>query len=410
MPSVPQWELRSISELAVIGSGSVPSVEKNGLIPVMGANGQIGRTSVANFGPGYLVGRVGAAGAVTFVQGRCWASDNTLTVSSRGGVSNMRFLGHLLEFLRPERLATRNAQPLVTQSNLGQLSGLVPTSLREQHQIAEILDTVDAAIRRTEEVLAKLELLKKGLLHDLLTRGIDENGELRDPERHPEQFKESELGRIPRGWSIRTLESVGFWLSGGTPSKAQPSFWGGAIPWVSPKDMKSFFLLKTQETVTEVGLTAGSRLAPRGTVLIVVRGMILAHTFPVSLTLTDMAFNQDVKGIVPHDDVSGKFLAYWLRANDGKMLRLVTEATHGTKRLDLGDVQRQMVAIPHLPEQRRIVEILEDQEGRLLRERQVSDKLHLLKKALMDDLLTGKVRVTPLLEKDEGVTASEAAE
>jgi type I restriction enzyme S subunit len=77
--------------------------------------------------------------------------------------------------------------------------------LPEQRRIAEILDTLDEAIRKTEQVIAKLQQMKQGLLHDLLTRGIDEHGELRDPERHPEQFKDSPLGRIPRGWEVVPL-------------------------------------------------------------------------------------------------------------------------------------------------------------------------------------------------------------
>jgi type I restriction enzyme S subunit len=88
---------------------------------------------------------------------------------------------------------------------LGELASIgVPIpSLSEQQRIAEILDAVDESIRKTEEVIAKLQQMKQGLLHDLLTRGIDDNGELRDPERHPEQFKDSELGRIPRSWETR---------------------------------------------------------------------------------------------------------------------------------------------------------------------------------------------------------------
>ncbi len=79
--------------------------------------------------------------------------------------------------------------------------------LPEQRQIAAILDTIDDSIRKTEQVIAKLKQVKQGLLHDLLTRGIDDNGELRDPERHPEQFKDSPRGRIPRGWEMWSLEA-----------------------------------------------------------------------------------------------------------------------------------------------------------------------------------------------------------
>ncbi len=83
--------------------------------------------------------------------------------------------------------------------------------LPEQQRIAKILDTLDEAIRKTEQLIAKLQQVKQGLLHDLLTRGIDENGELRDPERHPEQFEDSPLGRIPRAWRTEPLRDwIGF--------------------------------------------------------------------------------------------------------------------------------------------------------------------------------------------------------
>ena len=75
-------------------------------------------------------------------------------------------------------------------------------TVEEQRRIADILDAADAAIRQTEAVIAKLRQMKAGLLHDLLTRGLDEQGRLRDPAAHPEQFKDSPLGRIPKEWEI----------------------------------------------------------------------------------------------------------------------------------------------------------------------------------------------------------------
>ena len=78
----------------------------------------------------------------------------------------------------------------------------------EQARIAEVLDTVDEAIHSTEQVIAKLDQVKRGLLHDLLTRGIDDNGEIRDPVRHPEQFKDSPLGRIPKAWEILAVSKL----------------------------------------------------------------------------------------------------------------------------------------------------------------------------------------------------------
>src|SRR5205807_5585812 len=72
----------------------------------------------------------------------------------------------------------------------------------EQSRIAAVLDTVDEAIAKTETVLAKLRQVRAGLLRDLLTRGLDHNGQPRDPIVHPEQFQDSRIGRIPRGWDV----------------------------------------------------------------------------------------------------------------------------------------------------------------------------------------------------------------
>lgn len=122
-----------------------------------------------------------------------------------------KFIFHLISSPRTQDLLTRSVQGSTGLRNLSghAVQGIVVPAypLPEQRRIAEILDTVDEAIRKTEQVIAKLKLIKQGLLHDLLTRGIDENGELRDPVRHPEQFKDSPLGRIPREWEVRPLST-----------------------------------------------------------------------------------------------------------------------------------------------------------------------------------------------------------
>lgn len=81
--------------------------------------------------------------------------------------------------------------------------------LDEQSTIARILDTLDTTIRETDAIIAKLKSVKQGLLHDLLTRGLDENGELRPPQSEaPHLYKESALGWIPKEWKVATLDKV----------------------------------------------------------------------------------------------------------------------------------------------------------------------------------------------------------
>ena len=84
----------------------------------------------------------------------------------------------------------------------------IPWHGEVNERIAYVLDTVDKAIAKTEAVIAKLKQVRAGMLHDLLTCGLDENGQLRDPIAHPEQFKDSTLGRIPTAWSVLPLEAL----------------------------------------------------------------------------------------------------------------------------------------------------------------------------------------------------------
>ena len=90
----------------------------------------------------------------------------------------------------------------------------------------------------------------------------------------------------------------------------------------------------TEETLTAEGVEAGSKLMPKDTIMIVVRGMILAHTFPVARMLVPAAFNQDMKALVVSDEYRPKYIQYWFEYAAPRYLRLVSESSHGTKRLE----------------------------------------------------------------------------
>ncbi len=276
----------------------------------------------------------------------------------------------------------------------------------EQRVIAQILDTLDTAIRETEALIDKLKAVKQGLLHDLLTRGIDANGQLRPPQSEaPQRYKASPLGWIPREWEATLLGACTSWASGGTPSRAVASHWIGNVPLLTPKDMKSFELSDTVEHVSAAAAESGSRLMPAETVFIVVRGMILAHSFPVVLAARPMAFNQDVKAISAGVQLHPRFLAYWLVANSDGFLRKVTEATHGTKKLDMENLVGFPIGLPSLQEQAAIIARLDAASEKHARETAYLAQLSVMKTGLMDDLLTGRVRVTPLLESMQQAAA-----
>lgn len=148
-------------------------------------------------------------------------------------------------------------------------------------------------------------------------------------------------------------------VSGGTPDKANELFWKGEIPWASPKDMKRPRLSDTEDHISEEAVTAGGlKLIPANTVLIVVRGMILAHSFPVAITAAPMTINQDMKALLPLR-IQPEFLAYLLIGLKSVMLSFVEEAAHGTRKLTTEAFAKLPVAVPSAAEQSSIVLELE---------------------------------------------------
>lgn len=386
------WAVMSIADLAFVGSGSRPP-DRDGPVPVMGANGQIGWAPAPNFGPGYLVGRVGAAGMVNAVLDRCWASDNALTVEPRSNICEARFLGHLLRFLRPEQLATKNAQPLVTQTNLCRLASAVPMALPEQRRIAEILDTLDETIRQTEQVIAKLQQARQGLLHDLLTRGIDEHGELRDPERHPEQFQDSPLGRIPRAWEVTALELLAEAPICYGIVQAGP-FVGGGPEVLMIRDLTGDFRSGLHRTSPIIEAQyARSRVVP-GDVVVSVKGSAgRAAVIPdhfrgnISRDLARIRFFREV--------VHAGFARHYFFSPSGQVR--LGMAVVGTTRAEISihALKRLSIPVPPRVEQQAIAKMLSEAEVAEGVEQAQLTKLRLLKHGLMDDLLTGRVRTAP---------------
>jgi len=159
------------------------------------------------------------------------------------------------------------------------------------------------------------------------------------------------------GWKNVPLSELATFYSGGTPNKGQPSYWGGAIPWVTVKDMKVMRLNGVGESLTEEGADT-VRVVPAGTVLVLVRGMGLFKDLPVVLCDRPVAFNQDIKALVAKKNIDSEYLAFALIARKSDILRHVDSAGHGTGRLDTDLLKSTPLPIPPLSEQRKISEIL----------------------------------------------------
>ena len=188
------------------------------------------------------------------------------------------------------------------------------------------------------------------------------------------------------------LQELVRFASGGTPSKSEPSNWGGDIPWLSAKDLKRFNLHDSQDHLTVQG-AKGVTLAPAGSILVLVRGMTLLKDLPLGVAMRPMTFNQDVKALLPFAEARPHYLAYVLVSRKQELLQLVETAVHGTGRLDTEILKSFPVDLPSLHQQDRFIETLGTWDAAIDKTTALLDALERRKQGLMQQLLTGRRRL-----------------
>ena len=277
-------------------------------------------------------------------------------------------------------------------------------SVHEQRRIAEILDTLDDAIQKTEQLIAKLKQIKQGLLHDLLTRGIDENGQLRDPIAHPEQFKDSVLGRIPREWTVKLLgeacsEGDGSIQTGPFGSQLHAEdYKREGVPIITVEHLGDEKILHHNlPLVGEYDYKRLSRYVLATGDLVFSRVGAIDRCSYVSEQENGWLFSGRClrvrvgSGVFYH-----RFMLYQLNSHAARQWILNNSVGSTMACLNTTILSRLPVFIPSIEEQKHIASILDAHGKRISYEGCYLNKLLAIKKALMHDLLTGKVRVTSI--------------
>lgn len=200
------------------------------------------------------------------------------------------------------------------------------------------------------------------------------------------------VGKAAHG-RVVTLGDVVRLRSGNTPSKERADYWGGNFPWLSAKDLKRPRIGESIDWITDLAVKESATVVPPGTIVILVRGMMLLKDVPVALTTRDVAINQDLKGLEPSAEVDSGFLLGALSANRARLMGFVNRAGHGTGKLDTDRLLSLPLRLPPLDQQRRIASSVDsvDREISLL-DRQVT-AYRRLKHGLMQKLLTGEIEV-----------------
>ncbi|MFO1423026.1 MAG: restriction endonuclease subunit S [Candidatus Competibacteraceae bacterium] len=270
--------------------------------------------------------------------------------------------------------------------------------LVEQRHITYILDTLDTTIRQTEAIIAKLQQVKQGLLHDLMTRGIDANGQLRPPvEQAPHLYKESPLGWIPREWDVKDLSTTCEYIIDCPHST--PNFQDDGVLVARTMHIKEgeFYITEASKVSEKEYLKRIARLKPTAGDVVFTREAPVGEAFVIPIGM-NICLGQRVMLLRPRYGVlQSDFLLAQIYS--GAVKERIATLTAGTTNphLNVSEVKIFEIPLPPYEEQEAISANIEGISRRQRREHSKLEKLTKAKSALMDDLLTGRVRVTALL-------------
>ena len=375
-----QWKTISATEMTESG------------YPVFGANGFVGfyheynheHEAVAITCRGNTCGTINRIPSKTYITGNSMALDDI-----KRNVITQDFLYYALKYRGVGDSISGSAQPQITGAGLRSIEFPAPP-LHEQQKIATILSSVDDVIEKTRAQIDKLKDLKTAMMQELLTKGIGHT-----------EFKDSPVGRIPITWHISELIEYLSYISYGFTNPMPESDKGPFM--VTAKDINGLAIQylgsrkTTQEAFNDL-LTEKSR--PKINDVLLTKDGTLGRVALVDRS--GVCINQSVAVLRPNEKILPKFLLYLLAAPSYQREMLDKAGGSTIKHIYITVVDKMKVAVPELTEQKKIVDALDALISKILLSEVKLIQYTGIKKALMQDLLTGKVRVN-LTDKESAV-------
>ena len=305
--------------------------------------------------------------------------------------------------LQKDRYAEGSTQQAISQSDFDKLTISFPEDRQEQRKIAEVFATIDDAIEKTDTLIEKYKRMKTGMMQDLFRYGIDDKGKIRSEKTH--KFKSSPLGRIPIEWSVSNFELVRHptkpyiktgpfgsslkgehWVTEGTPvitigALGEGSIIKSELMYITPKKAKSLNAYRVSD-----GDLDFSRVADVGRSIIISN---LEDGWVMSSNL--MRITLDVNKILPRFTHSNLIYDHRIREQINRKVNAGGREVANTKILS-----ELLFILPALKEQKRICEAIALFDELISNEIMFREKLFHQKCGLMEDLLTGAVRVNHL--------------
>ena len=390
-----EWEVKSLGEFATIATGNTPPTADAAnygdeflfVSPIdLGEEKHVTRTDKHLSKRGFQIARRFPKESILFVCigstiGKCGIASVELTSNQQinaifpSPTFSSEFLYYAVNSAAPKvrSLAGEQAVPLVNKTQFSETRVVLPP-LPEQRAIAAALSDVDALLAGLDRFIAKKRDLKQAAMQQLLT------GQTRLPGFSGE-------------WEVKRLGDVGDIRSGGTPSTTKAHLWDGDVPWCTPTDITGLlgqkYLIDTARTISAEGLQSSSaEVIPPRSLIMTSRATI----GECALNLVAMTTNQGFKNIVPFAEIDVEFLYYLMTTQKAGLIALCGGSTF----LEIGKKQLSAYKIM-LPKERveqvAIAAVLSDIDAELTALEARRDKTRNLKQAMMQELLTGRIRL-----------------
>ncbi|BCU12851.1 restriction endonuclease subunit S [Microcystis aeruginosa] len=398
--SVEGWKTGKLRDITVINYGKSPVkiLSPEGQYPVVGT-GETERlgTNFLYDGESIILGRKGSIDRVYFASGKFWAIDTAYYLSDFRETFP-RWLFYYLQTIDLRQMNEATGVPSLSREFLYNIALQIPAKA-EQTQIATILSTIDRAIEQTEALIAKQQRIKTGLMQDLLTKGIDENGNIRSEETH--EFKDSPLGRIPVEWEVENYSEGCKRVSVGIATSTTKHFKDKGVPLIRNQNVLSgsfslddllFISREFDEINKNKRLKSGDLVTMRtgypGRTAIADKKMEGWQTF------TTLISTPDSNKYLP------EFMCILLNSFICRHQILGLQGGGAQQNLNVGWIVGMKIVKPLISEQIKIVKIIQSINEYIDILADSLNKLRCNKTGLMQDLLTGKVRVTDLLNQN----------
>lgn len=305
--------------------------------------GDVGRSAIWN---GELAGPVGFQNSVNRVRPR--------------GAGSVRFLYYWMSMLKAagyiDALCNKATIAHLTAEKLCAVPMPLPSD-KLQLAIATFLDRkiaqIDALIAAYQRLLTLLEEKRQAVITQAVTKGLDPTVPMKDS-------GVPWLGEMPAHWETVKVKYLVAFSGGGTPSRDNPDYWQGNIPWVSPKDMTSNTITDTEEHVTEQALKDSSTsLVEPGRVLLVVRSGILKHSLPIAVNEVPVSLNQDMKALNRRStDLLNSYLYWSLRGLSFVALSAWSKQGATVESIEHDYLANSLIPVPPTREQEAISHLL----------------------------------------------------